>query len=88
MINNSPFMTRQEKAQRIAEILDELFPTVDIPLEHRDPFTLLVAVVLSAQTTDKLVNKVTPALFARAATPERWRRCRSRRSGPSSAGSA
>jgi len=64
-------MTRQEKARRIAGILDELFPTVDIPLEHRDPFTLLVAVVLSAQTTDKLVNEVTPALFARAATPER-----------------
>jgi len=63
-------MTRQEKARRIAGILDELFPTVDIPLEHRDPFTLLVAVVLSAQTTDKLVNEVTPALFARAATPE------------------
>jgi endonuclease-3 len=64
-------MTRQQKAQRIGEILDELFPTVDIPLAHRDPFTLLVAVVLSAQTTDKLVNEVTPALFARAATPER-----------------
>jgi endonuclease-3 len=64
-------MTRQEKARRIAAILDELFPTVDIPLAHRDPFTLLVAVVLSAQTTDKLVNEVTPALFARAATPER-----------------
>ena len=64
-------MTRQEKARRIAVILDELFPTVDIPLEHQDPFTLLVAVVLSAQTTDKLVNEVTPALFARAATPER-----------------
>jgi endonuclease-3 len=64
-------MTRQEKARRIAAILDELFPTVDIPLTHRDPFTLLVAVVLSAQTTDKLVNEVTPALFARAATPER-----------------
>ena len=63
-------MTRQEKARRIAEILDELFPTVDIPLEHRDPFTLLVAVVLSAQTTDKLVNEVTPALFVRAANPE------------------
>ena len=63
-------MTRQEKARRIAEILDELFPTVDIPLEHQDPFTLLVAVVLSAQTTDKLVNEVTPALFARAANPE------------------
>jgi endonuclease-3 len=63
-------MTRHEKARRIALILDELFPTVDIPLSHRDPFTLLVAVVLSAQTTDKLVNEVTPALFARAATPE------------------
>ena len=63
-------MTRHEKARRIAVILDELFPTVDIPLAHRDPFTLLVAVVLSAQTTDRLVNEVTPALFARAATPE------------------
>jgi endonuclease-3 len=62
-------MTRLEKAHRIGEILDGLFPTVDIPLEHRDPFTLLVAVVLSAQTTDKLVNEVTPALFARASTP-------------------
>src|SRR4051794_400152 len=71
---NSPRMTRQEKAQRIGEILDELYPSVDIPLEHRDPFTLLVAVVLSAQTTDKLVNEVTPALFARAATPERMAR--------------
>lgn len=63
-------MTRREKAERIARTLDELFPTVDIPLEHVDPFTLLVAVVLSAQTTDKLVNEVTPALFARAGTPE------------------
>ncbi|MFL6195789.1 MAG: endonuclease III [Thermoanaerobaculia bacterium] len=63
-------MTRIEKARRIATILDERFPTVDIPLAHVDPFTLLVAVVLSAQTTDKLVNEVTPALFARASTPE------------------
>jgi endonuclease-3 len=63
-------MTRTEKARRIAGILDERFPTVDIPLQHVDPFTLLVAVVLSAQTTDKLVNEVTPALFARASTPE------------------
>ena len=63
-------MTRRDKAERIARTLDELFPTVDIPLEHVDPFTLLVAVVLSAQTTDKLVNEVTPALFARAGTPE------------------
>jgi endonuclease-3 len=63
-------MTKREKAQRILQTLDELYPTVGIPLDHRDPFTLLVAVVLSAQTTDKLVNEVTPALFARAATPE------------------
>ena len=63
-------MTRREKARRIAEILDGLYPTVDVPLAHGDAFTLLVAVVLSAQTTDKLVNEVTPALFARAPTPE------------------
>src|SRR5436305_7502860 len=62
-------MTKRDKASRIARILDELFPAVDVPLRHQDPFTLLVAVVLSAQTTDKLVNKVTPALFARASTP-------------------
>jgi endonuclease III len=64
-------MTRLEKARRIAGILDELYPAVDVPLKHEDPFTLLVAVVLSAQTTDKLVNTVTPALFARAPTPVR-----------------
>ena len=64
-------MTRNEKAQRILAILDALYPQVAIPLAHQDAFTLLIAVVLSAQTTDKLVNEVTPALFARAATPER-----------------
>ena len=63
-------MTHKDKARRILEILEGLYPSVDIPLAHVDPFTLLVAVVLSAQTTDKLVNEVTPALFARAATPE------------------
>lgn len=62
-------MTREDKARRIQEILDRLYPEVPIPLAHRDPFTLLVAVLLSAQTTDKKVNQVTPALFARAATP-------------------
>jgi endonuclease III len=62
-------MTKREKVLRISAILDELYPSVDIPLAHEDPFTLLVAVVLSAQTTDKLVNEVTPALFARASTP-------------------
>jgi endonuclease-3 len=64
-------MKRAEKAERIAEILDEFFPDPPIPLRHRDPFTLLVAVVLSAQTTDARVNLVTPALFARADTPEK-----------------
>jgi endonuclease-3 len=62
-------MTRAEKAARILEILDELHPEVPIPLDHRDPFTLLIAVLLSAQTTDARVNLVTPELFARAATP-------------------
>ncbi len=62
-------MKRSDKAQRIVEILDELYPETPIPLRHRDPFTLLVAVMLSAQTTDKKVNEVTPALFARASTP-------------------
>lgn len=62
-------MNRAEKAARIAAILDELHPQPDVPLEHEDPFTLLVAVMLSAQTTDRAVNEVTPALFARAGTP-------------------
>jgi endonuclease III len=59
-------MTRQQRATRISKILDELFPAPAIPLDHRDPFQLLVAVVLSAQCTDARVNLVTPALFARA----------------------
>jgi endonuclease III len=63
-------VTKKDRAVRISAILDELYPSVDIPLDHEDPFTLLVAVVLSAQTTDKLVNQVTPALFARASRPE------------------
>jgi endonuclease III len=58
--------SRAEKAKRIAGILEELFPSPSIPLDHQDPFQLLVAVVLSAQTTDARVNLVTPALFARA----------------------
>ena len=63
-------MKRAEKAERILEILGELYPEVPIPLDHHDPFTLLIAVLLSAQTTDAQVNKVTPALFERAATPQ------------------
>jgi len=62
-------MTRAEKAKKIGAILDRLFPQPDIPLGHVDPFTLLVAVVLSAQSTDAQVNRVTPALFRRAPTP-------------------
>jgi len=62
-------MTRADKATRIQAILDELVPEVPIPLAHQDPFTLLIAVLLSAQCTDARVNLVTPRLFARAATP-------------------
>ena len=62
-------MRKIERAKRIGEILDELYPLPPIPLAHEDPFTLLVAVVLSAQTTDAQVNRVTPALFKLAKTP-------------------
>ena len=63
-------MKRAEKAERIAKILDRLYPMPAIPLLHEDPFTLLVAVVLSAQCTDARVNEVAPRLFAAARTPE------------------
>jgi endonuclease-3 len=63
-------MTRRDKADRIGEILDRLYPEPPIPLDHVDPFTLLVSVMLSAQTTDKKVNEVTPALFADAPDPK------------------
>ncbi len=63
-------MTRQEKADFAAAKLAELYPRTTIPLDHEDPFTLLVAVVLSAQCTDKKVNEITPLLFAKARTPK------------------
>ncbi len=63
-------MTRADKARRIQALLDDLYPEAAIPLRHRDPYTLLVAVVLSAQCTDKRVNQVTPRLFERASTPQ------------------
>ncbi len=63
-------MKRAEKAERIARILQELYPEPAVPLDHSDPFTLLVAVLLSAQCTDERVNKTTPALFARGGTPQ------------------
>lgn len=64
--------TRMKKAERVAWIakrLDELYPLVEPPLDHRDPYTLLIAVLLSAQCTDVRVNEVTPHLFALADTP-------------------
>ncbi len=63
-------MRRAEKASRIQGILQELYPDPPVPLDHTDPYTLLVAVMLSAQTTDKKVNEVTPSLFDCASTPE------------------
>jgi len=62
-------LTQTTRGRRIGEVLDRLYPEPAIPLVHRDAFQLLVAVVLSAQTTDVQVNKVTPALFAKARTP-------------------
>ena len=62
-------MRRADKATRISAILADLYPETPIPLDHSDAFTLLVAVVLSAQTTDKKVNEITPALFAQAGSP-------------------
>ncbi len=62
-------MNLADKALRIGEQLDELYPAPPVPLDHVDPYTLLVAVLLSAQTTDARVNMVTPGLFAAAPTP-------------------
>lgn len=62
-------MKRRDKADRIRQMLEDLYPETPIPLDHTDAFTLLVAVALSAQTTDKKVNEITPALFAVAPTP-------------------
>ena len=63
-------MRRADKATQIAQQLEELYPETPVPLDHSDPFTLLIAVLLSAQTTDKKVNEVTPALFADGPTPQ------------------
>tara|TARA_B100000959_G_C14982157_1_gene624018 strand:- start:2371 stop:3018 length:648 start_codon:yes stop_codon:yes gene_type:complete len=64
-------LRRVEKAEKIGERLDELYPETPIPLTHSDPYTLLVAVMLSAQTTDKKVNEVTPGLFEIADSPKK-----------------
>jgi len=63
-------MRRAERADKIGEILERLYPKPPVPLDHTDPYTLLVAVMLSAQTTDKKVNEVTPGLFSLARTPQ------------------
>lgn len=62
-------MTKQEKVDFVIETLNDLYPEVPIPLDHKDPYTLLIAVLLSAQSTDVRVNKITPILFAIASNP-------------------
>lgn len=64
-------MTKKQRAALVQSELEKLYPQVPIPLDHTDPYTLMVAVALSAQTTDKKVNQVTPELFAVAGTPQR-----------------
>ena len=62
-------MTKNEKVTFVINTLKELYPTIPIPLDHKDPYTLLVAVLLSAQCTDVRVNQITPLLFAKADNP-------------------
>ena len=64
-------MTKKQRAQIVQEELEKLYPEVPIPLDHKDAYTLMVAVALSAQTTDRKVNQITPKLFAVADTPEK-----------------
>ena len=62
-------MTKKEKVKFVIKTLEDLYPKIDIPLDHKDPYTLLIAVLLSAQSTDKGVNKITPILFSKADNP-------------------
>jgi len=64
-------MTKKERAETISTVLNELYPHPKVPLKHQDNFTLLIAVLLSAQATDASVNKITPTLFKKANTPEK-----------------
>jgi len=64
-------MTKTEKVQYIMDELQRLYPDPPVPLDHSDPYTLLIAVLLSAQCTDERVNLITPALFSAASTPEK-----------------
>lgn len=63
-------MTKKEKVSFVMEELDRLYPEIPIPLDHKDPYTLLIAVLLSAQSTDIRVNQITPLLFKKADTPQ------------------
>lgn len=63
-------MTKAEKVAFVRDTLEELYPETPVPLDHKDPYTLLIAVLLSAQCTDKKVNQITPLLFAKADTPQ------------------
>lgn len=62
-------MKKKDRVEFIAETLERLYPETPVPLDHQDPYTLLVAVLLSAQCTDERVNKITPGLFSRANNP-------------------
>ena len=63
-------MTKKEKVAFAMKTLQDLYPKIPIPLDHKDPYTLLIAVLMSAQSTDVRVNKITPLLFAKADTPQ------------------
>ena len=63
-------MTKKEKVDFVIKALHDLYPEIPIPLDHSDPYTLLIAVLLSAQSTDVRVNQITPLLFAKAKTPK------------------
>ena len=67
-------MKRKEKAKRIQAMLEELYPETPVPLDHETPFQLLIAVLMSAQTTDLKVNQVTPELFKHGPTPQKMAR--------------
>ncbi|PWK19787.1 endonuclease III domain-containing protein [Xanthomarina spongicola] len=62
-------MTKQEKVDFVINTLNKLYPTIPVPLNHKDPYTLLIAVLMSAQSTDVRVNQITPLLFAKADNP-------------------
>ena len=62
-------MKVKEKVDYIINKLEEIYPVLNIPLDHKDPYTLLIAVLMSAQSTDKKVNEITPILFSKADNP-------------------